>query len=219
MAGKMPLFTSAPRIVLTFEGARIGFAVGFNINISVDVEAVYCIGQYNAAYLEPKMVNPVNGTIQVLKLATGTAKDTNNPIGTGFALGHLDPSMVIATALFDMDVYIKTPQVLSMSAWTQVTTTTAETTAMKDGLPDYSHGKTSSDSKTESPFADKLAVGKAKNAAGQVVKWMQIKQVRLTARNANITLGQLVNEPVSFQGLLISPETENFSLDSTVKPA
>jgi len=241
MAGRMPLFTSAPRIVLTFQGARIGFAVGFNINVSVDVEAVYCIGQYNAAYLEPKMVNPVNGTIQILKLNSSDPRGTNVPVGTGFALGHLDPSLVLASSLFDMDVYLKVPKVVSQSLYTSNATTTAEgAPATVQGAeilvqneagelvsqnPKVYEQKTSSatkhivNTKTESMAANNLTVGKT-NAPADIKLWMQIKQVRLTSRNANISLGQIVNEPVSFQGLFLTAGAETskgvFGLDSSI---
>jgi hypothetical protein len=46
---------------------------------------------------------------------------------------------------------------------------------------------------------------------------MKIVNCRITGRNTNITMGQIVNEPVNFQGLLALNVDSGFELDTAVK--
>lgn len=58
------------------------------------------------------------------------------------------------------------------------------------------------------------------------VPWFRIKDVRVTGRNTNIAVNQLVNEPVNFKGLMATPidaledgsVDELFSYDPSVAP-
>ena len=228
MSGRMPLFSSAPRIRLSIAGATIGFGVGFNINLSIDIEAVYSIGQYNAAYLEPKMYNPINGTIQLLRLKGRYDGGLNNTIvGNSNILGHMDPATVLATTLFDMDVYFKVPEQGTASHKTittltsadlvkshTVTTTNAKGETVVTEVPD-SFAAEQPVSKVESVALGQMAVNDAK-LNSNLLLWLQIQNCRLTSRSANLTLGQIVNEPVSFQGLLLVGEqgVDTWGLDS-----
>lgn len=222
MSNSMPLFTSAPRIRLSLNGATVGFAVGFNINLNIDIQPVYTIGQYNAAFLEPTMYNPVTGTIQLLRIKKGDGGINNTVVGNGPALGHLDPSTVLATTLFNMDVYVKVPKFISASVTTVTSIQTSE--VITDAVYDKEGNlvsaavlkPTGSSTKIESAQPNHLAVGNVKGTGGNLALWMQIQDVRLTSRNTNITLGQIVNEPVSFQGLLLKGEVDSWGLDESV---
>jgi hypothetical protein len=235
MSGQMPLFASAPRVQLKIGDNTLGYAIGFNFNLSVDVQPVYGIGSFAPVSLEPTFYNTVTGTIQIIRLSnkkarqaqliaadasidpmTGNDKSTvrgwngaqvgsgpaatgdlagaaeaNSPLGApGTLYAHLDPTSVMLSQLFDMDVYIAIP---TANALTPAVTTGEDAVARK--------------------------VEQATKR--EMKKWFTIRGCRITSRNTNITFGQIVNEPVSFNGLLVTPVdssgNDSFSLDSMVK--
>jgi hypothetical protein len=54
--------------------------------------------------------------------------------------------------------------------------------------------------------------------------WMAIRGCRITGRTTNITFGQIVNEPLNFSGLLVTPVKfstgeDSFEADNSVKDA
>jgi hypothetical protein len=61
------------------------------------------------------------------------------------------------------------------------------------------------------------------NTQLQEVPWMNIQSCRITSRNTNISMGQLVNEPLNFQGLLATHSIQGtdfiteYALDGKVK--
>lgn len=231
-AGLIPLFTSAPRVKLKLNGLDVAYAVGFNVNISVDVQPVQVIGQFGLSSLEPMMYNVVTGTIQIIRLMSQASKLAQissanaNTTGFGAALvkgvdaqgqpvtstdasvptgqvvaqeglhAHLSPAQVLLSRTFDMDLYMVVPT----TADTPAVAATANSAAI--------------------PAGKKLAT--PANAADTHNIWLRIKFCRLTSRNTNITHGQLVNEPMNFQGLFATPTSndasasELFKLDSLV---
>lgn len=230
-AGLMSLFTTAPKLRLLINDESVAYAIGFNMNISVDVTPVQVIGQVGAMALEPTMYNVVTGTIQITKLVSGSTKanqasliqpdslignditqvimqkagesgiaestvdlgsvqanskaDSNSILSKQKLAMHLDPSKVLLSRTFDMDIYLTVP--------TAETIVQATTTAPGDG---------------------QLSLN------GQPSKWLRIKYCRLTSRNTNIGQGALVNEPVNFQGLIATPvinDKDMFKLDALIK--
>lgn len=230
-AGLVPLFTSAPRLRLHINDKAVAYAIGFNVNIAIDVQPVQVIGQFGAMSLEPTVYNIVTGTIQIIPLVSGSTKveqaaavgvnplignvqttavtrnpdgtikaeqttsaaavqasskaDTNSILSQQSLFAHLDPSKVLVSRTFDMDLYLTVP--------------TAENIV---GV-----GSTA-------PTQAQLSLN------GTPVRWMRIKYCRLTSRNTNIAQGQLVNEPVNFQGLMATPvlnDLDLFQLDSLVR--
>ena len=190
-----PLFSSAPRIKIRANGKLIGYAIGFSVNVSVDVQPVYVIGEYAPVALEPNLYRPVTGSMQIVRLrdlAAGgslagfvknakgetvastdpTLAANNSPLDQKALFKHLEPQTILFSQTFDIDLYMKVPT--SETAAGVLTTTEA--------------------------------------------LWMTIKDCRIVSRNTNISMGQLVNEPLNFQGLLVSPtgETAAFSLDNSV---
>jgi hypothetical protein len=246
MSGLMPLFASAPRLKLRINEKVVAYAIGFNINVSIDVQPVFVIGSYGPISLEPTFHNVVTGTMQIVRLARATTTATimeasnataalggipkegitaaaaNAAIGNSTWAGgekttdvtaakdagilgmnslftHLDPSLMMASMTFDVQVWMKHPEaVFSTQATIAPPVSAKKTDAEKDALV------ASLNSTTE-----KL--------------WMLITDCRLVGRNTNITLGQLVNEPVNFQGLFCTPTSTIgdplFSADSVVKDA
>jgi len=193
-----PLFSSAPRIKIRANGKLIGYAIGFSVNVSVDVQPVYVIGEYAPVALEPNLYRPVTGSMQIVRLrdlAAGgsqagfvknakgetvastdpTLAANNSPLDQKALFKHLEPQTILFSQTFDIDLYMKVPT--SETAAGVLTTTEAH--------------------------------------------WMTIKDCRIVSRNTNISMGQLVNEPLNFQGLLVSPtgETAAFTLDNSVTQA
>jgi len=199
-----PLFASAPRIKIRISNNLVGYALGFNINVSVDVQPVYVLGQYEPVSLEPTLYQPVTGTMQIVRLRNlsqnlnnpsgqlyqtavdGTGKQTlvasnsaetaasNSPLSQATLFKHLDPRTILFSQTFDIDLYMKVPVQDSNAA---------------NGQLIYSE-----------------------------LPWMTIKDCRIVSRNTNISMGQLVNEPLNFQGLLATPtgNTAQYVLDQSV---
>lgn len=205
-----PLFTSAPRLKLYIDNVVVGYAIGFNINLSVDVQPIYVIGEYRPVALEPTMYNIVTGTMQIVRLrskeaiaasltaagmtaaastagnevaakVSGTAgTNNNNSILTQSNLfKQLDPSKLMLSQAFNVAVHMR------------VATNTSS----------FNNASASIDPQTtNTTFSNGIA--DTVNPGLTEVQWMEIKNCRITSRNTNITMGQLVNEPVNFQGLL-----------------
>jgi hypothetical protein len=204
-----PLFTSAPRLKLRIGSETIGYAIGFNVNVSVGVEPVYVIGEYGPVALEPTMYNVVTGAIQIVRLRSsesltaalaasgagalvstaaagkvavkdGTAGQTTNSILNQQNLFRmLDPAQVLLTRTFDIDVYIRVPVI------------------------DQNSKLVNGENLTPGDFQIDLQSNKESNGILEEFNLMTVKDVRITSRNTNITMGTLVNEPVTFQGLLL----------------
>jgi len=199
--GIKPLFTSAPRCKLKLGSDYIAYAIGFNVSVSVDITPVHVLGKIGAVSLEPTFYNPVTGTIQIQKLlskfgrtnltnSAETFKTNASSFGDLKSTGvdtvnntesysvSKEDSAAIATAYSAGDNWISGANISKHLDPNKVLT--SETFDLDVYL------RAGSDSLSEKA-------------------WLRIKDVRLTTRNVNITLGQIVNEPVSFQGLLITP--------------
>ena len=234
MSGIRPLFTSAPRLKLRIGPNVIAYAIGFNVNMTVSVEPVYSIGEYGPVALEPTMYNTVTGTLQILRLrspaalsndatyagTTSTNFNTftstsglsntvgtagvgslaatqpapNSPMSQSNLFQMLDPVQVLTTSTIDIDVYIRVP--------------------IKDA---------STISATIASSITSFASSGEVNGLTTEFLLMSIKDARIISRNSNISMGSLVNEPLNFQGLLLTGSTNlnsndkgSFSLDSSV---
>lgn len=224
MANIAPLFTTAPRIKLKINGTDIAFAIGMNINVSVDIQPVTILGKFGPVSLEPTMYNVVTGTMQIIRLATRedmaavvasldandpnldteaevvTANESsaefvseanaatsllssNNPLVQNSLIRHMDPRSVLLSTTFDMEMYMRVPD-----------PSKAGVSEALDSDP------------TNDPAPGVLDVNSADGALIEV-PWLTIRQCRLSSRNINISVGQLVNEPVSFQGIFLTPKT------------
>jgi hypothetical protein len=212
-----PAFATAPRIKLRIGDQLIAYAIGFNFNLSVDVQPVFVLGSYAPVSLEPTMYNVVTGTLQIVRLKTPNAQTnllankrsptdtnttamtsnkaelnsttatgtTNNPLSQSTLFSHLTPSQLILSQSFDLDLYMKVPTALGITAMNNV------------------DGKQSLENTVD-------------NKVLEEVKWMTIKNCRFVSRNTNISQGQLVNEPLNFQGLLAQNDGDGFALDNSV---
>lgn len=233
--GMLPVFNSAPRLrigktITDSSGKQIfsplAVAIGLDINVSIDITPVYILGDISPSSLEPTMYNVVTGTMQVMRFLSGKKRADliaqsktlqssiygNKPPATaGQASGavspamtnsynpaptvteedvefqikmymHLDPRVVMLSETFDIDVQLNVPMTASLTALNVDTKTAIDST--------------SSGSTILSGF---------QTPKFNYMPWLSIKNVRLTSANTNISIGQLINEPVSFQGLLATP--------------
>lgn len=203
MSNLQPLFVTAPRLKLYVNNNVIGYAVGFNINISIDVQPVYVIGQYAPVSLEPTMYNIVTGTMQIVRL------NKTNRANSG-SYGTLNPAGTIPSSnLFD-------------AVTGELNSTTGAGVSNTPLAQSQLHMHVNPEQLLLSRAFDVKLYMKVPNAANtglEEKEWFQISTCRITSRNTNITMGQIVNEPVSFQGLLATPTAEGktqFTLDGSI---
>ena len=236
-----PLFSTAPRIKLKINGANIAFAIGLSINVSVNVQPVTVLGQFGPVTLEPTAYNTVTGTMQIMRLATredmqsaanaaanigladgeaakvatSTPSNTfvgegstltdqfssNNPVAQASLIRHMDPRTVLLSTTFNLDLYMKVPNPNGTSVGAAVNNDFTDDQDVLDSPLDLVPNRVTS--------------------ALIEVPWLTVNQCRLTSRNVNISAGQLINEPVSFQGIFMTPkgvDEENiFQVDSGVQ--
>lgn len=236
----MPLFMSAPRVSISMDKAMIGFAIGLNFNISVDVQPIYAMGSYGPVALEPTFYNLVTGTIQVIRLSRPTARqamiaaaNTNsgktdskaidwngngssaatggntsvqltadNPLAINYLYAHLNPAQVMISRLFDITVRLK------VAAY-------GSTSLIKDGA---AAGNASGMLNGATSAIDKDTVKQNQSSYKYTdMDWMTIQGCRITGRTTNITFGQIINEPLNFQGLLALPAGLGFDSDHSVQ--
>jgi hypothetical protein len=220
MAGKKPLFVSAPRLVLGMRDSdgkfhKLAFAIGLSLNVSVDVAPVRCLGDFSPVSYEPLMYQPVTGTFQIIRLQAKKLKDLrvaaakalyekskiisatnmaasvpdvdNGITQQGMLAAHLDPSKVLASESFDIEIYLN--------------------------VNGYGHAV---QEVTVSNLNETDPTKKAADtSATKLINFMKIIDCRLTSRNINIAQGQLVNEPLNFMGLLAIQGTE--ALDNKIR--
>jgi hypothetical protein len=214
MSGLMAQFATAPRLKLYIYDQPVAYAIGFNISVSVDVQPVYVIGKYAPVSLEPTMYNIVTGTMQIVRLVSAAAQGKQN---TNAALqpALTDQTGKRATATFDTNSEIVGTDPISTN-----------TPLQQKEL--FRHLDPEQLLLSQS-FNIRVFMKVPKISAGNFVttkplleekEWMEVQTCRVTSRNTNITMGQLVNEPISFQGLLALNKTgTQFSLDSATGQA
>ena len=222
MSGIMPLFTSAPRIKIRLSGQTIAYAIGFNINVSVDVQEVYALGHYGPISLEPTFQNAVTGTLQIVRLtspaasskivASATAANTDQ---TAPFLGTGSPSALV-TDSFGQGSFSATPAISKGDVQLSLGTLFAHLD------PANVLASQSFDLEVYLRVHTDTSTSVVEGDVGDETLWLVVSDCRLTGRSANITLAQLINEPVNFQGLLVSPVSETgavidgFGLDAAI---
>lgn len=220
-AGLAPLFTSAPRLKIKIDGVHVAYAIGFSLNISVDVQPVQVIGQFGLMSLEPTMYNTVTGTMQIIPLVTGTTKAAQ----LGAAAGLVNPLIDTTTTTTTKD---------STGKETVTTATSLQVSSKADnesilsinGLYRHLDPTKVLSSRTfdmqlclvvPTIVAPTTAIDGELTLNGTEEVWLTLKYCRLVSRNTNVAHGQLVNSPVNFQALLATPNDSDFSLDSLTK--
>lgn len=207
MSGILPLFNSAPRIKVRINGKTLAYAIGFNIGISIDVQPISIIGSFQPIALEPLMYNIVTGTMQIIRLVSATTRASSVAV----ARANKNKQISGASDLFDdtnnplrrdtLYQHLDPRQVLSSQSFD---------IDLYMGLPPSdSNGAT-------------IAVAAGMAPADQVL-WMTVKDCRITSRNTNIAMGSLTNEPLTFQGIYVSPTSTSgdqlFASDNATQEA
>jgi len=201
----------------------VGFAIGFNINISVDVQPIYAMGTYGPAALEPTYYNMVTGTLQIIRLSRPNARNkiiaqanAQNIDGQGtngskaIGMNGKDVNTVeneTVTAVGNSNIYthIDPDQVLISSLFD----ISVQLRIQKVAATTFG-----------SVSENKNIIMDAENNT-EMVNWMFIRGCRISSRSTNITMGQIVNEPVSFTGLFVTPAAltsgDLFTADSGIQ--
>jgi hypothetical protein len=186
MSGIKPLFTSAPRIKIYINGTAVAYAIGMNVNINVDLRPVQVMGKFGTLSIEPTMYNVVSGTMQIIKV-----NERKKMVPASTIPGQVTKSYTLDAAGKIVDVKDASTELggNSLLSTNNLAKHLDPRTVLGSETFDlYLYLKT--DDTTEVP-------------------WMKISDVRLSGRNTNISMGQLVNEPVNFQGLWASPVDED----------
>lgn len=230
--GTAPLFSTAPRIEIRVGDTKIAYAIGLNLNISVDIQPVRIVGQFGPVSLEPTRYNPVTGTMQIIRLASTEsyaamqfARDSLKKDGR-FTDSTIAEAMVqkdgqqVAEPADSVSASVKDGQVLSQGGLYQhldpaeVLVSRAFDVSLYMRIPDKANGNVQT-----ALGADEATLPTDPQSLYTSVPWLKIINCRITSRNVNISQGQLVNEPISFQGLMATPIDETFgplfALDSS----
>ena len=204
MSDILPLFASAPRMVIYVNNRPIAYAIGLSVASSWAVETVQVLGEFMAQSIEPLYMPPVSGTFSIIELLTPQAQTNmkaaanvkgtaTNPAGTytdlhkkgtNFASSLDNTTGTGNSALNNSSLYrhldpatVLISQSFDLAIYMKVPAVTMGA----DGIVNYTDPK-NRDVQEE---------------------FMYIKECRLTSKSVSISPGSLVNVPLEFQGLLI----------------
>jgi hypothetical protein len=76
-SGKMPFFVAAPRCVISLAGQDIAYAVGLSMSVSKVLEPVRILGKFAPVTFESLMVNPVRGSLQIVRLLSSASQNAD----------------------------------------------------------------------------------------------------------------------------------------------
>jgi len=217
--GQLPVFATAPRIKLYTNNKPVAFAIGFNIQVSVEVQDVYVIGQYGPISSEPTMYNLVTGTMQIQRLIGQTTQTQLNAIADA------------QTQLTGQQGKRSVANFADISQGGEQTAPTGDNTNSILLNSELSAHLDPTRVLLSQAFSMKVFLKVPKLSGGAFVpagdplplvekEWMEIQGVRISSENTNISMSQIVNVPVSFKGLLVTPSVtgiNKFALDSLVK--
>lgn len=213
----LPSFMTAPRIRIRIGNATIAYALGFDVRFGVKLDPVMVVGNFGPVAIEPTMIGPVSGTMQIMRLlSTGTLSKklaaspgattslalSNAAIPEGAATGGATAGAQATNAIVNQGNLFSQldPAKLLLSQTFDI-----DLYVMRPQASAYVA----------------LNAGSTLAAADLPLvlsKWMTIRDCRINSRNTNITMGQLVNQPLSYNGLLVVPQIPaGFDLDQSVK--
>jgi len=225
MGNVLPLFAAAPRIKVLIDQQVVAYAVGFNVAISVDVQPVFIVGQHGPISLEPTLYNTVTGTFQIVRLLSAQTQSENVTAADSHKSAQFSGNGGSAAS-------VASPSSLDGISKTTDPTVAAGIQASNDVLNQkrlFQHldPKQLLLSRTfnirlhmKVPALPDDVQTPANSGLTEKI-WFDVLRCRFTSRNNNISLGQLVNTPMSFQGLLATPvdpdtQARQFKLDSSV---
>jgi len=197
--GLLPTFATAPRMTIRVAGETLAMAIGFNVSVSVDVQPVYVISEMRPIGLEPSMYGVVTGTLQIMKIATvaGRTSRATNSIKDKFSGGAAVPSRVTTSDGTLIEPSGATATEITEGGATQLSLTEL----LKHFTPNAILSSRAFDIEVFTKDAPDVGTD---GAVGPIVPnpFMSIRHCRFTSRSINASMGQIVNMPMNFMGLL-----------------
>lgn len=184
MAGIRSIFVSAPKVKIKIGGQALAYAIGLSLSIDVSVENVFSFSRFDSAGPEALQYGIVSGSIQIVKLASNSNSTLRSPTRPADALS-IKPS----------DEEIKAANNQNAGNTSRLADHLDPTRVLASETFDLeilvNHFNSVVDPKIDT------------EAGGSSYSLYVIKDCRLGGSNINISLGSLINEPVTFQGLLL----------------
>jgi hypothetical protein len=226
MAGLLPTFATAPRMVIKIAGQNLAMAIGFNFNLTVDVQPVYVIGELRPIALEPTMYGIVTGTLQIMKIATAAGRQAriDNSKGPDFQDTFVESTATNAKALLSSNVAsssVTTGEAALDSDNSQLSLTellahfTPEKILASKTFDIDVYTLDHTDASAKTALATKAGDPISKGAENLFVS---IKNCRFTSRNVNIAMGSFTNTPLNFMGLLAVDSLNENSTGNAIGP-
>jgi hypothetical protein len=211
MSGIKPLFVSAPRLLIRFNTTNVAYAVGISIDVSVDVRPVFTLGQFGALSYEPTMYQPVRGSMQLLKLIP-----QDNPgasAGVGAAAAAIASNLQDNRSAANFKTGAQSPFNSSDNGWNSGAAQLQKDNSLLKVDSTFRHLDP-----TRILLSSSFDITMYLNVdhdAKNAIQFMNITDCRLTGRSVSIAIGQLLAEPVTFEGLLA--QSAGFSADALLK--
>lgn len=208
MAGKLPLFASAPRAVIYIDGQKVAYAVGLSLNASVNIQEVRILGEFAIQSLEPVAYLPVTGSFQIVRiLSTETqtnqqeearkiaTKLTDDPNDTS-----ADDQAALVNAVPNSGNGNNFGQRQLLKHLDPRTTLTAPSFDMEIRL------RVPSAAIADNPDTADLDETSPLGVNLEEVPFMTVKDCRLTTQSMNVAPNQLLTQSLEYQGLLLVNE-------------
>lgn len=181
MAGIRSIFVSAPKVKIKIGGRVLAYAIGLSLSIDVSVENVFTFSRYDSAGPEPLQYGLVSGSIQIVKL--------NLVVPSNSAL-KLPADATAALNTYRLADHLDPTRVMA-----------SETFDFEIIVNHFLSGA-----------GFNGAVDPEIDLAGKNdYSLYEISNCRIGGSNINISLGSLINEPISFQGLLLVDSDDHVS--------
>jgi hypothetical protein len=204
MSDILPVFASAPKMVIYVNNQRIGYALGLSVNVSIAVDSVQVLGEFISQSIEPLYMPPVSGTFTVIELlspqtqanmksAANTRGTISNPAGTYSDLQK--KGQTFAPAL-DNTTGSGADTLNNQFLYRHLDPATVLISQTFDLAVYIKVPRIGMDSSGVCNYTD------IKNRES-LEEFLFIKDCRLQSKNVSISPGSLVNVPLEFSGLLV----------------
>jgi hypothetical protein len=234
---KQPFFASAPRLQLLIDGTRVGYAIGLTLNISVTIEPVKVLGMFETLSLEPLAYLPVSGSMRIIKLlpktvqtsvmtAANTTKDkfvdsdlsfSVNNLKTATSMtdqsllySHVTPGAILISRSFDVKMTIKRATVDAQKTIDDAAKAAAGvlSSAYTSAFPEKVADATVAASAAYQKLVNDKYDAFDNLSFYESSDFLTVKDCRITGMDSEISPARLMEEAVSFQGLLVINQYE-----------
>jgi len=210
MAGKIPLFASAPRCKITIGGQPVAYAIGLNMSVSVQIQEVRILGEFAIQSLEPVSYAPVTGSIQIVRLLGQTVIPGKAAIpasGSVVGVAATPDTTDQITASNKFSTQLQGTQISDADGLQKVTIQNSVTgTANFSQTTLLAHldpKKVLLSQSFDIEIFLKAPASAADDAPDVEVAFMGLIDCRLVGSSMNIAPGQLLTQSLEFQGLLM----------------